>query len=73
METTLKNKLKAKRFNQENMTQAELARMADVTRQTIIAIEQGRFNPSVKLALNMAEIFGCTVEDIFQLNKEETK
>ncbi len=73
METTLKNKLKAKRFNQENMTQVELARMADVTRQTIIAIEQGRFNPSVKLALNMAEIFGCTVEDIFQLNKEETK
>lgn len=73
METTLKNSLKAMRFNNNNMTQAELAEKADVSRQTIIAIEQGKFNPSVRLALIMSKIFACQVEDIFQINKEKTK
>ena len=52
------------------LTQAQIAEKLDVSRQTIIAIEQGKFNPSVKLALKMAELFACRVEDIFYLNKE---
>jgi putative transcriptional regulator len=50
------------------MTQQELAEKARVTRQTIIAIEKGIFNPSVKLALKMARIFSVTVEAIFSLD-----
>lgn len=73
METTIKNSLKAMRFNNNNMTQAELAEKADVSRQTIIAIEQGKFNPSVKLALRFAEIFACQVEDIFEIIKKDSK
>jgi putative transcriptional regulator len=68
METILKNNLKAMRFNKSTMTQAQLAEALDVSRQTIIAIEQGRFNPSVKLALRIAAFFGHRVEDIFYLN-----
>jgi len=49
------------------MTQVELAEKAEVSRQTIIAIKQGKFNPSVKLALRFAELFGCKVADISYL------
>ncbi|HDO27299.1 MAG TPA: transcriptional regulator [Bacteroidetes bacterium] len=59
------------RFNKNMITQAQLAEKIDVSRQTIIAIEQGKFNPSVKLALKLAELFACHVEDIFYLNKED--
>ncbi len=55
------------------MTQAELAEKVEVSRQTIIAIEQGKFNPSVKLALRLAKLFGCQVEDIFYIRKEGEK
>lgn len=73
METLLKNNLKAMRFNKGIMTQAQLAEALDVSRQTIIAIEQGRFNPSVKLALRISAFFGHQIEDIFYLTKEESK
>jgi putative transcriptional regulator len=66
----LKNKVKEMRFFKEGMTQQELAREVDVTRQTIISIEKGKFNPSVKLALNIAEFFGKPVEEIFYLEEE---
>lgn len=74
MKTILRNNLKAMRFNRDTMTQAQLAEALDVSRQTIIAIEQGRFNPSVKLALRIAAFFGHGVEEIFNLTvKEESK
>ncbi len=50
-----------------NMTQAELAEKLGVTRQTINAIEAGKYAPSVELALRMAKMFDVTVNDIFQL------
>jgi len=53
------------------MTQQEVADKAGVARQTIIAIEKGAFNPSVKLALKLARIFGVTVEEIFALNEND--
>jgi putative transcriptional regulator len=71
MKTILKNNLRKMRFNHDEMTQAELANKVGVSRQTIIAIEQGKFNPSVKLALSIAELFECNIEDIFYLIKEE--
>jgi putative transcriptional regulator len=61
----LKNNIKNFRFNNGQITQLELAEKLEVSRQTIIAIENGKFNPSVKLALKMASLFKCTVEDLF--------
>ncbi len=51
------------------MTQDNLARKAGVRRQTIIAVEKGKFNPSVKLALKLANILQCTVEELFELEE----
>lgn len=67
----LSNNLKAKRFNKNQITQDELAKELNVSRQTIHAIENGKFNPSVTLALKLAEFFECQIEDIFNLNREE--
>jgi putative transcriptional regulator len=67
----IENNLKSIRFNKGEVTQDELARALDVSRQTIIAIEKGKFNPSVKLALLIAEYFDCKVEDIFSLKRKE--
>lgn len=50
-----------------DMTQQELADQADVTRQTILSIEKGKYTPSVALALSLATIFDVRVEDLFQL------
>ncbi len=66
----LTNNLKTVRFNKNQITQEELAVKVNVSRQTIHAIENGKFNPSVKLALHIAEFFECKVEDIFYLKKE---
>ncbi len=65
---TLSNNLKVKRFNKNQITQDELAKQVYVSRQTIHAIENGKFNPSVTLALKLAEFFDCRVEDVFYLN-----
>lgn len=67
----LSNNLKIMRFNKNQITQEELAKKLDVSRQTINAIENGKFNPSVKLAILMADFFECNVENIFYLNKEK--
>ncbi len=52
------------------MTQQELADRVGVTRQTILSIERGRYNPSVGLALQIADVFGVTVEDLFEIESE---
>lgn len=67
----LVNNLKAMRFNKNQITQEKLAEQVNVSRQTIHAIENGKFNPSVKLALYIAKYFECQVEDIFYLKKED--
>lgn len=54
-----------------NVNQAELGRLAGVSRQTISLIERGDYSPSVTLALKLAGIFGCHVEDIFEYIKED--
>ncbi len=65
----MKNNLRVERAR-VRMTQQELADKTGVTRQTIVAIEQGKFNPSTVLALKMARVFGVTIEVLFEL--EET-
>lgn len=47
-------------------TQADLARQLDVSRQTVISLEKGRYDPSLPLAFKIAALFGCTIEDVFQ-------
>ncbi|MEI7661421.1 MAG: helix-turn-helix transcriptional regulator [Bacteroidota bacterium] len=69
----LLNNLKAVRFNHNQITQEDLAEKVSVSRQTIHAIENGKFNPSVKLALALARFFECRVEELFYLKKEEEK
>lgn len=59
-----KNKLKELRARHD-MTQEDLAVKLNITRQTIIAIEKDRYNPSLPLAFKMAKVFECRIEDIF--------
>jgi putative transcriptional regulator len=66
----LENKLREFRFKRDQMTQEELADALGVSRQTILAIEHGKFNPSVVLALHLARFFGAKVEEIFMLREE---
>lgn len=49
-----------------DMTQDDLAKIIGVRRETIGNLENGRYNPSLKIAMDIAEVFGCTVEDIFE-------
>ena len=51
------------------MEQAELARLVDVRRETIGRLEKGQYNPSLKLAMDIAEVFGLTVEEVFTFRK----
>ncbi len=67
----LKNRVRRLRFERNELTQAELAKALDVSRQTIVAIEAGNYNPSITLVLRMAAYFGCRVEDLFSLGEEE--
>ncbi len=67
----MKNRIRDYRYLNQEMTQQELARQVGVTRQTIIAIEKGSFNPSVKLALKIARVFGVRVEDLFELEEKD--
>ena len=62
----MQNTIKLERVR-KSLTQQELADILSVSRQTIMAIELGRFNPSVKLALKMAALFECDVKDLFSL------
>lgn len=62
----MKNNLRVERAR-VRMTQQDLADKTGVTRQTIVAIEQGKFNPSTVLALKMAHVFGVTIEALFEL------
>ena len=66
----MKNRLKIARA-ELNITQEELAKRIGVRRQTIIAVESGKYVPSTVLALKMAQVFGKSVEEIFMLEDED--
>jgi putative transcriptional regulator len=62
----LSNQIRRLRFENGHMTQQQLADKASVTRQTIIAIEAGKYAPSLPLAFRIAQTFGVTIEQVFQ-------
>ena len=64
--TPISNQIRRLRFEHCEMTQEALAREVGVTRQTIIALEAGRYAPSLELAFRIARAFGAGVEDVFQ-------
>ena len=61
----LKTKIKRKR-EQRGLKQIELAELVSVRRETIVHLENGRYNPSLKLAMDIAKIFDTTVEELFE-------
>jgi len=63
--TRVSNDIRRLRFGQGEMTQADLARQVGLTRQTIIAIEQGRYSPSLEVAFKISRVFGVSLEDVF--------
>jgi len=69
--TRVTNSIRALRFAADEMTQAELAARIGVTRQTVIAIEQGRYSPSLEMAFQIARVFGAGIDDVFQYEGAE--
>lgn len=65
----MKTKIKEYRAHFD-MRQDELAALVDVRRETIIRIEKGQYNPSLKLAMDIAKVFGTTVEELFSFEEE---
>ena len=54
-----------------NMQQSELAELVGVRRETIGNLENGKYNPSLKLAMDIAKVFGCIVEEIFEFTQDD--
>ncbi len=67
-ENELSNCVRRLRFENGQITQQDLADKVGVTRQTIIAIEQGKYSPSLPLALKIAKTFNVKIEDVFELD-----
>ncbi len=63
--TPIGNKLRQLRFEHAEMTQQALASQVGITRQTVIAIEGGRYAPSLELAMRLARVFGRGVDEVF--------
>jgi putative transcriptional regulator len=66
----IKNQVRRLRFENGEMTQQELADRARCTRQTIIALEQGKYVPSLALAFRIARAFGVSVDEVFKYQDE---
>jgi putative transcriptional regulator len=69
--TRVTNSIRALRADHGDMTQADLAERIGVTRQTVIAIEQGRYSPSLEMAFQIARAFGVPLDDVFQYPEGE--
>ena len=64
--TSITNDIRSLRLANGEMTQADLAERIGVTRQTVIAIEQGKYSPSLELAFQIARVFGVPLDAVFQ-------
>lgn len=71
MNDTIKNTIRRWRFERDEMTQEELATRAGVTRQTVIAIEAGKYNPSLLLAFRLARALDVPITDLFQYHCDD--
>ena len=70
--SNLRNRLRRLRFEHGEMTNQDLADRVGVTRQTIIALEAGKYAPSLPLAFRLARVFGVSVEAVFQYDGGES-
>jgi len=68
----ISNQIRRLRFEHGEMTQQQLADLVGVTRQTIIAIEAGKYAPSLPLAFRIAKVFAVPVEGVFQYEDQRT-
>ena len=64
--THIRNNIRKLRFNSDEMTQQALADHIGVTRQTVLAIEAGKYSPSLEVAFRMAAVFGVPLEEVLQ-------
>ena len=69
--TSVTNSIRALRFAAGEMTQADLADRVGVTRQTIIAIEQGRYSPTLEMAFRIARVFRVPLDEVFQYPEDQ--
>lgn len=67
----ISNNIKTLRFHQDEMTQQQLAEKVGVTRQTIAAIEKGKYSPSLDVAFQIAQVFNTAVEEVFFIKENE--
>lgn len=70
--TNIRNEIRALRFHHGEMTQQQLADQVGVTRQTVNAIEGGKYSPSLEVAFRIARVFGEPLEDVFQFVAESS-
>ena len=71
MSGSVVNRIREWRLARAQMTQAELADACDVTRQTIIALEAGRYSPSLELAFKLARALGRNLDEVFQYEEKK--
>ena len=69
----IRNTIRRLRFDEDEMTQQELADKVGVTRQTINAIEAGKYSPSLEVAFRIAAAFGVPLERVFQYDEPQSK
>ena len=69
--TGISNNVRALRFANGEMSQADLAKSVGVTRQTIIAVENNKYSPSLEVAFRIAEVFGVPITDVFQYQSQK--
>ncbi len=67
----ISNNIRTLRFHNDEMTQQELADKVNVTRQTIIAMEKGKYSPSLELAFRIAHVFKVPLEEVFSYHPED--
>ena len=72
IEGTLSNRVRLLRFQNGEMSQAELGQLIGVTRQTIAAIEAGKYSPSLEAAFRIAHVFKVPLEEVFQWAARDT-
>ena len=68
--TRVTNQIRSLRFHAGEMTQGELADRIGVTRQTLNAIEQGKYSPSLEVAFRISRVFGVSLDEVFQYGDE---
>lgn len=70
MSCSIKNNIRRLRFDNDEMTQQQLAEAVGVTRQTIAAIEKGKYSPTLELAFKLSRVFGKELEEVFTYEEE---